>query len=194
MNILAEMLSSKTRAEFFRILFGVEPSEIHLREIERRSGLAIGTIRQEANKLEKLELIKKRKDGNRQYYSANKAHPLYKTIHDLVLKTSGLTEIFRKSLSTDRIKFAFIFGSIASGMENARSDLDLFIIGDIGLRVLSKLINEPGQIIGREINPHIMTEKEFTTRKKEKDHFVTRVLESPKLMIIGNEDEFNRLG
>ena len=194
MNILAEMLSSKARAEFFRILFGIESNEFYLREIERQSGLAIGTIRQEANKLEKLGLIQKRKDGNRQYYSANKEHPLYNTIHELVLKTSGLTEILQRSLSSDAIKYAFIFGSFASGTENARSDLDLFIIGDIGLRALSRLLKEPSLKIGREINPHIMTEKEFTTRKNKQEHFVTRVLESPKLMIIGNKDEFDRLG
>ena len=71
---------------------------------------------------------------------------------------------------------------------------DLFIIGDIGLRALSRLLKEPSLKIGREINPHIMTEKEFTTRKNKQEHFVTRVLESPKLMIIGNKDEFDRLG
>jgi DNA-binding transcriptional ArsR family regulator len=194
MNILAEILSSKARAEIFRILFSIEPLELHLREIERQSGLAIGTISQETKKLERLELIRKRKDGNRQYYSANKEHPLYKTIRDLVLKSSGLTDILQKSLPKDTIKFAFIFGSIAAGIENAQSDIDLFIIGDIGLRVLSGLLKEPMQTVGREINPHIMTENEFIIRKTKKEHFVTRILESPKLMIIGKEDEFERLG
>ena len=70
MNILAEILSSKVRAEFFRILFGIESKEYHLREIQRRSDLAIGTVRQEANKLERIGLIKKRGDGNRTYYQA----------------------------------------------------------------------------------------------------------------------------
>jgi predicted nucleotidyltransferase len=194
MNLLAEMLSSRSRAEFFRILFGVGSNEFHLREIERRSGLAIGTIRQEASKLERLGLIIKRKDGNRTYFSANQTHPLYKTIHELVLKTSGLAEILIQALSTEEIKFAFIFGSIAAGEENAESDLDLFIIGKIGLRSLSKLLKAPGEKIGREINPHIMSADEFLKRKKEKEHFVSQVLESPKLMIKGSEDEFSRMG
>jgi uncharacterized protein len=194
MNILVEIISSRARAEFFRILFGTDSHEYHLREIQRRAKLAIGTIRQEAKKLESIGLINKRIDGNRTYYQANKNHPLYNTIHDLVLKTTGLTEILKKPLSIEPIKFAFVFGSMASGKENANSDIDLFIIGDIGLRALSKLLKEPGKTINREINQHIMTSGEFIKRKIGKEHFVTTVLESPKLMIIGNENDFAKLG
>jgi len=72
MNILAEILSSKIRAEIFRILFGTRDDALHMREIERRSGFTTGTVQQELKKLHRLELIKKNRDGNRLYYQANK--------------------------------------------------------------------------------------------------------------------------
>lgn len=194
MNTLAEIVSSKARAEFFRILFGIGTNEYHLREIERRSGLAIGTIRQEAVRLERLGLIRRRDDGNRTYYSANREHPIYKEIHSIVLKTSGLADILRQVLTIDIIKMAFIFGSVATGNENPESDVDLFIVGDISLRALVKVLKEPSQQIGREINPHIMTLDEFEKRIRNREHFVKTVLESPILMIKGNEDELKRLG
>lgn len=194
MNILAEILSSRARAEFFRILFGIDAKEYHLREIQRRAGFAIGTIRQEAKKLEKIGLIQKRQDGNRTYYQADRSHPLYNTIHDIVLKTTGLSDVLKNYLSIDAIKFAFVFGSIAARQENAQSDIDLFIIGDIGLRALSRLLKEPAQKMNREINPHVMTLGEFIKRKNEKEHFVTTVLESPRIMIIGNENDLAKLG
>jgi DNA-binding transcriptional ArsR family regulator len=90
MNLLAEILSSKIRSEIFRMLFGVNGEALHVREIERRSGLTIGTIQQELKKLVRLDLIKKRKDGNRLYYEANREHPIYPDIRNLVLKTVGL--------------------------------------------------------------------------------------------------------
>jgi predicted nucleotidyltransferase len=194
MNILAEILSSRVRAEIFRILFGTDAQEYHLREIQRRAKLAIGTVQQEATKLEKLQLIIKQQDGNRTYYKANTAHPLYREIHNLVLKTIGLTDILRTALSSDAVKFAFVFGSFAAGAEKSESDIDVFIIGEIGLRAVSKLLKDPGLKIGREINPHVMTTKEFITRKSEKEHFIKNVIESPKLMIIGTENELTRLG
>jgi DNA-binding transcriptional ArsR family regulator len=90
MNLLAEILSSKIRSEIFRMLFGVDGEALHMREIERRSGLSIGTNQQEIKKLLRLNLIIKRKDGNRIYYQANKEHPLYPEIRNMVLKTAGL--------------------------------------------------------------------------------------------------------
>ena len=109
MNILAEILSSRVRSEIFRILFGTDVQEYHLREIQRRAKLAIGTVQQETAKLEELELIIRQQDGNRTYYKANIAHPLYREIHNLVLKTIGLADILRTSLSIDAIKIAFVF-------------------------------------------------------------------------------------
>lgn len=194
MNLLAEILSSKVRAEIFRILFGINIEELHLREIQRRTGFAIGTVRQEVLKLVTNGLIVKRVSGNRTYFRANKNHPLFTEIHNLVLKTSGLVDIFKIALNNKLIRFAFVFGSIASGNIKEDSDVDIFIIGDIGLREVSKLLKGQSNLIGREINVHVMEEQEFISRKQQKEHFIARILESTILMIIGNEIEFNKLG
>lgn len=194
MNILPEILSSRVRAEYFKIFFGIHSNEFHLREIERISGFAVGTVRQEAKKLEQLELIIKRVDGNRTYYKANRNHPLFLALHNLVLQTSGLIDVFKENLIDERILFAFIFGSLAKGTENSESDIDLFVIGNLGLRDLSKLIKNPANILKREINPHVMSISEFQKRIIEKEHFVSNVINSPKLMIFGNENDFTKLG
>ena len=194
MNTLEKIVSSKVRAAFFRILFGISPQEFHLREIQRRSGLAIETVRKEAMKLEALGLIQKRRDGNRTYFKANTDHPLYKDIQQVVIKTTGLADILRKALTVEEIHFAFVFGSVVEGNANAESDIDLFIIGDTGLRQVSKMLKEPGIILGREINSHVMIPEEFILRKSQGEHFVRKVLQSPKLMIIGTEHELAAVG
>lgn len=77
MGNLAEILSSKIRAEIFRNLFGIGGLSLHLREIVRHTGFAVGTVQQEIKKLLRLNIITSIKDGNRIYYKANKDHPLY---------------------------------------------------------------------------------------------------------------------
>jgi predicted nucleotidyltransferase len=194
MNLLAEILSSKIRSEIFRMLFGVNGEALHMREIERRSGFAIGTIQQELKKLLRLDLIKKREDGNRLYYEANQEHPLCPDIRNLVLKTVGLVDFFREALKANpKIKLAFVFGSIARHEEKDKSDVDLMIIGDIGMMQLTRLLSGVSGQIGREINPHILRIKEFLRRKSAKDHFLIQVLESPKIFIIGKENELTEL-
>ena len=195
MNILSEILSSKIRAEVFRLLFGVTDQALHMREIERRSGYAIGTIQSELKKLLRLDLVKKRRDGNRLYYRANKDHPLYPDIHHLVLKTTGLVEVLQMALKpVSGISIAFVFGSIASHEEKAESDIDLMVIGSIGLRKLTALLADASTQIDREINPYVLNASEFIKRKEKRDHFITRVLEAPRIFIIGSENELNAMG
>ena len=195
MGLLAEILSSNIRAEIFRNLFGIEKQSLHLREIERRTGFAVGTVQQEIKKLQRLDIITRIKDGNRINYKANTNHPLYPEIRNLVLKTSGLADVLKTALSTEaKIKIAFVFGSFARKEEKAASDVDLMVIGDIGLRKLTGLLMEASEKLGREINPYRLTEIEFIKRKKEKDHFLQQVLESPKIFITGTEDELSAMG
>ncbi len=194
MNRLAELLSSRARAEIFRLLFGGMGEELHVREIERRSGLNDSTLRQELRKLVRLDLVQSRRDSNRVYYRAKTESPLYPEIRNLVLKTSGLSDVLKFALTDKRIHVAFVFGSIASGEEKAGSDVDLMVIGQLGLRDLSRLLSGIEEKIGREVNPHVLREEEFGKRIRVKDHFVSSVMESPKIFIIGSQRELEAMG
>ena len=194
MNTLTELLSSRVKAEMFRLLFGTTSRELHVREIERQSGLADATVRQELKRLLRLEVVEARCDGNRTYYRANTRHPLYPDIRNLVLKTSGLTEELRASLVSPAVRQAFVFGSLAAGTDKAESDVDLLVIGTISLRQLGKLLSGVAAKVGREINPHVLTVEEFMRRKKVRDHFISTVLGAPKLFVIGSEDELATMG
>jgi predicted nucleotidyltransferase len=191
MGILGELLSSKIRAEIFRNLFGIAPdTTLYMREIERRTGFAIGTVQTELKKLQRLDIIRRVRDGNRVYYSANTAHPLYPDIRALVLKTSGLADVIKNALGNEKdIRLAFVFGSLARQEEKANSDVDLMVVGDIGLRKITGLLMGVSGKIGREINPHVFSKKEFIKRKTGRDHFLNQVLDSPKIFIIGTENE-----
>jgi predicted nucleotidyltransferase len=194
MSLLAELLSSRARAEIFRLLLSGTGEELHVREIERRSGLNDSTLRQELRKLVRLDLVQSRRDSNRVYYRAKTENPLYPEIRNLVLKTSGLADALKSTLKDKRIRVAFVFGSVARGEEKAGSDVDLMVIGQLGLRDLSRLLSGIEEKIGREVNPHVLHEEEFRKRVRAKEHFVSSVMESPKIFIIGSHHELEAMG
>ena len=194
MNRLAELLSSRARAEIFRLLLSGTGEELHVREIERRSGLNDSTLRQELRKLVRLDLVQSRRDSNRVYYRAKTESPLYPEIRNLVLKTSGLSDVLKSALTDKRIRVAFVFGSIAGGEEKAGSDVDLMVIGQLGLRDLSRLLSGIEEKIGREVNPHVLREEEFRKRIRAKEHFVSSIMETPKMFIIGSQRELEAMG
>ena len=194
MNILAEILSSKVRAEIFRLLFGLNGTALHMREIERRTGFAIGTIQTELKKLLRLDLVYSKRDGNRIYYEANKDHPLFADIRRLVLKTIGLADVLKDALGkSTKIRCAFVFGSVARGEEKAGSDIDLMVIGQVGFRELVGMIDGAAEKIGREINPHVLTPGDLKKRRTGKDHFVSSIMKEPKLFIRGRDDDLDKM-
>jgi len=168
--------------------------ELHVREMERRSGLNDSTLRQELRKLIRLDLVQSRRDSNRVYYRAKTENPLYPEIRNLVLKTSGLSDVLKSAIRDKRIRVAFVFGSVARGEEKAGSDVDLMVIGQLGLRDLSRLLSGIEEKIGREVNPHVLREEEFRKRIRAKEHFVSNVMDSPKIFIIGSNRELEAVG
>lgn len=195
MDTLTQIFSSKVRAALFRILFGFQDNELHMRELEREAGCTIGPIQSELKRLLGLQLVVCRRSGNRLYYRANREHPLYPDIRSMVVKTTGLAAALSEQLKgRDDVQVAFIFGSIANDSQQAASDIDLMVIGEIGLRALTGLMAEMRLNLGREINPHVLTVGDFAERRNRGEHFVAGVLESPKLFIKGAENDLETMG
>ena len=117
-----------------------------------------------------------------------------RNVHRLVLKTGGLVDVIGEALKGARIKVAFVFGSVADGKATAASDVDLMVVGSLGLRELTSLLAGTAEKLGREINPHILTEVEYQERIERADHFVTNVLSGPKLFVVGSQDDLEAMG
>jgi predicted nucleotidyltransferase len=106
-----------------------------------------------------------------------------------VLKTSGLGDYLKELFSNrDDIETAFIFGSMASDKNTAASDIDLIVIGTIGLRALSTVLIDFRIRVGREVNPHVFTNDEFLQRRNNGEHFITNVMVSSKMFVKGTEN------
>jgi predicted nucleotidyltransferase/DNA-binding HxlR family transcriptional regulator len=194
MNTLAELLSSKGRAEIFRLLFDGRNAEAHIRELARLAGISESALRQELGRLAKLELLRHRRSSNRVYYRANEEHPLYPEIRNLVAKTVGLAGVLRTALTDPAVRAAFVFGSAARGELGAASDVDLMVIGDLGLRRVADLLAPVHGAVGRDVNPHVFTLAEYRRRLAENDHFLRSVLSGPKLFVVGDETELAAMG
>ena len=192
--MLATILGSKGRAEILKCLFTLERRRVHLRALSRSASISAPVLKRELQKLSDLSLIITEKDGNRVYFSANHHHHLYAVLCQLVQKTEGSEAILRDCFSDCPAKYVFLFGSFASGTAHAASDIDLFVIGDCGLREVTRRIHLVADKIGREINPYVISEQAFLQRKNKQDHFILEIIQSPKIFLKGTPDEFVAMG
>jgi predicted nucleotidyltransferase len=187
--MLLELFTSKLRVEILALFFSRSEEAFYLGEIVKLTGEDRGNISRELRNLESIGLLVSRIEGNLKYYSLNRKYLLYDELRSIIQKTRGATGTLRETLSRAKnIDYAFIYGSIASGTETVRSDIDLMVIGEISLESLLRLMKGPEKTLGREINPSLYSLKEYKRRMKRKDPFIVRVMDEPRIMLIGDDD------
>lgn len=193
MNTLLNLLGSRTRVEILSLLILHPGEKFYLREIERRTGQDVNPIKKELDKLAETGLIISSVDGNRRYVSIDQKCGIYPEIKNLVLKTVALGDTLHAHLkSLEKLEFAFIYGSFAKGEENSKSDIDLFIIGEVDRQAFQRVLSKAKAALGREINSSTFLMGEVRKKNKEKNHFIKEVLESKKIFLIGSEDELRQ--
>jgi predicted nucleotidyltransferase len=188
--MLEALISSKTRVKLLTLFLLNPEREYFVREIARITGENINAVRRELANLESFGLITGRKWGNQQHYAVNTGHFLYNDLQKIVLKTEGVAGVMSGALAGEKaIECSFIYGSFAKGTAGAKSDIDLFIVGDLDETRLIPLIHECERTTGREINFTLMTGTELAERKKAGDPFVTNVMNEEKIIITGTCDD-----
>jgi len=188
--MLEALISSNTRVKLLTLFLLNPESEYYIREIVRMCGENYNAVRRELANLESFGLITGQKKGNQQYYTVNRDFFLYDDLQKIVLKTEGIAKIIKEDLARLRdIECMFIYGSFAQGTAGAKSDIDLFIVGDIDENLLLPRVHTSERVINREINYTLMRSNELKKRKRAGDPFVRNVMKEPKIMIIGACDD-----
>lgn len=177
-------------------LFLMQPDEeYYQRSIAERTGHSLAQVQYALERIEEAGLVTKKKSGNRLYYKADRNHPAFDDLKRAFLKTVALGDVIRKALKPleKRIQFAFVYGSIATGQDRSDSDIDLFLLGGVSLKEISEPIADVSEVLKREVNPVNYTEETFLKRLKESNRFALELLDTKKIWLIGDEDDFRRL-
>jgi len=169
--------------------------ELHTREIARRVKADAHPVQRALERLMDAGLVESRRLGNLRLWSAARDSALVPVVRDLVRRTTGLAERLRKTLGHMRgVQFAFLFGSYASGQDRLGSDIDLFLVGSPDWDDLSKELASLSNEFGREINPVVWSLHQLATPTRTQQKFLRAVLRKPKIWIVGDDNELERLG
>jgi len=191
MSQLGDALFTTTQQKVLGLLYGQPDKTFYVNEILRRTGMGVATIRRELERMTAAGILRMSKSGNQHHYQANPECPIFGELVGLVKKTFGVHDAIRSALAalSDKIHWAFIFGSLASGKETSTSDIDLMIIGEVGFSEVVGVLHPVQEQLGREINPKVYSREEWVRSSKAKGAFLREVLAKPRIDILGNENE-----
>jgi predicted nucleotidyltransferase len=189
---LADALFSKVQQRVLGLLFVNADRSFYTNEIVRFVDSGIGAVQRELEKLAASGLVTVKKIGNQKHYQASRDTPIFEELRGILLKTVGLADQLRLALLpfSDRIQAAFIYGSIAKGSDTASSDIDVLIVGeDLAYADVYGALSANEARLGRPVNPSIYSMKELRRKLADDNAFVSRVLEQPKIFLIGSDDD-----
>ncbi len=195
-NSWEDVFFGQTRGGILGLLYGRSDESFYVRQIARLVGVSVGTVQRELETLSKVGLIVRSSAGNQVYYQANRNSPVFPEIRGLVAKTIGAVHILRSALQlrSEQIVVAFLYGSMARQEEKAGSDIDVMIIGSVGLDDVLARLSGVETTLARPVNPTVYSEAEFKSKLSSGNHFLNAVIRGEKVFLIGDEDELRKMG
>jgi len=183
---LSAALFTPVQARVLALVFGQPDRRFESAELIRLVEGGTGAVHRQLARLAEAGLVTVTRVGNQKHYQANADSPVYHELHGLVVKTVGLVEPLR--LHASRIRAALVYGSVAKGSDRAGSDIDLLILSD-SMRhdEVFDAVAPAEAVLGRPVNPTLMSVKHWRAKRSSKGSFVARVAEAPHLFVIGSE-------
>jgi predicted nucleotidyltransferase len=186
-----EITKSRLRNKILLHFFTNTDDEMYLREMALRLKEDPGNLSKELSRLEQEGIFIAQFRGKQKYFFLNKAYPLFNELKSIIFKTIGIQGSLRNIINeTSGIVLAFIYGSFATGKENASSDIDLCLIVRDSVFNENNFIKKIGSLektISREINYIYYSEEEWEKQIKENDSFILNIKMGPKIVLKGDE-------
>jgi predicted transcriptional regulator len=197
-TMVEQLFGSKTRVKLLSLFFNNPGRPFYVREITRKIDEQINSVRRELANLLSIGLISSEGSNNRLYYEVNAKYEYYEQLRSIfttmpvksadpvIKETREEDQIIKKLRSTGSVQFAFLSGSFTN---DSRTNIDIFVVGDVNKARLAKVVAEMEKEMNRELNYSAMTPEEYQYRLSLNDRFVTNVLEAKKIVVIDGQQE-----
>lgn len=153
------------------------------------------SLQRELAALVQTGILEQRRDGRRTYFKAETRSPIFRDLQGIFEKTVGLIPTLRTALRPfeNKVACAFVYGSVARGEERVTSDVDLMVIGDVGLAELSPSLRKAEKRLGREINVTNYSVDEFRRKVAQGHHFLATVLKGGLQFVKGEQRDLEAI-
>ena len=145
----------------------------YLSDLAKHLGRRPSSLQRPLASLVTAGILHRRKEGNRVYFQVDPQCPILGELQGIVRKTIGLVDVFREILTPleTQIAVAFVFGSIASSRECTASDIDLIVVGSVGLSKLAPALEAAEGRLSRPVNANVYGAEEFARETRRQTIF-----------------------
>jgi len=175
--MIESLITSRTRIKLLLKFFLNPDTRGYLRQLAKDFGESTNSIRVELNKLSDAQILVSSYEGRNKIYQANRAHPLFQDIRNIVLKSTGIDQVIEDILTKlGVLSLAFIRGNYAAGADTGL--IELVVVGDdLNKAEIDRVCRKTETLIGRKISVLVLTRPEYENLSKQ-------FKDEPKLILL----------
>jgi DNA-binding transcriptional ArsR family regulator len=181
---LEHLFGSRTRAKLLRLLLLHRGQSFYTREIARRVGEQLNSVRRELANLTELDMLYSEHRANRRFFGVNADHFLLPEMTALFLKAQVLFDhnLLKRLKQLGRIRYLVLTGQFVGLADQTLTDI--LIVGSCNRLKLRRLLGELQRNFDRPLSYTVMTANEFQYRNSLTDRFLYAILENRKIVLI----------
>ncbi len=197
--MIEQLFGSKTRVKLLKLFYGNPNRAFYVREITRKIGEQINSVRRELSNLLNVGIITSDNTNNKLYYEVNQKYEYYDPLLTIfggkssaaskssnkVGTEEGVEEEFKALGHVELVVFSGLFTSDAS------SPVDVLIVGNVNKNAVDKYIASLEEDEGKDINYSVMKLDDFIYRSQIRDRFVTKILNSKTHILLDRQGLIN---
>ena len=180
--MLKKIFGSGARVKLLQQFLLNQDGEFFIRELTRILDEQINSLRRELENLEKIGLLRSKEKNRKKYYKINPHFPLLSELTSIIRKTNESNQEFLKKVT----KLGDISLLVLAGkFIDKKSDVDVFLVGDIKKQDLEKFLTE--KFPEQDIQYGLMTKEDFLYRITLKDKFIHSIFKEKDNIFLKNK-------
>ncbi len=190
---LSGFLGSEARARLLAHFVARPESRLHVRALERDTGIGKRSLQKELARLVEMGLVRCEREGRRVLYVRSGYTPESRALEKLVA-TYAIPLLLRAALvAVPGVEAAFIFGSLARGDARPDSDIDLLVYGnDIPDEAFGSALLDLGIVLEGRLDVKDYDRARFEHDNDFRVSFLPTALAGPKVWLIGSDADLPR--
>ncbi len=194
-EILAELFSSKVRAAVLGQMLPRAHVGFSLTELSRILDLPISSLQHECYKLERVGVIKGRREGNSRRYRVNPGCEVLRELTALVVKGIGQTEALSAALEDlPGLEAAFIARVLPLDVQSdadrtSASPIPLVLIGEVSLEAIDAAQERVSSILGLPMNrieAVFYLPGDWRSRLEQQSQYAVWLMSGPRTNLLGD--------
>jgi len=184
-STLKLLFGSQTRVKILQTFLLSPESEFFVRELTRKLGEQINSVRRELMNLRKIGLLKNRLHNRKKYFFIDKTSLFYPDLQSLFMKSvDPKADITRSIEKLGKIELLLLSGIFVHETKQKGDKVDLVLVGDVPKEDLEKYLDEN---VSKDVRYAIFDKDNFLYRLEYKDKFIFDLLKSPTNIIALNK-------